>query len=297
MRSRRITFHVCCATALFLSRACGISVASDGASVTVTVNPSSTRPISPYIYGINHASKIEGVPKALTLDRSGGNRWTAYNWENNASNAGSDYGYQNDDLVGSDSEAGSGVYSLIAEDRKRGMASIVTFQLQGLVAADTKGPVPTANPPDRTRFKKVVNEKKSVSDAPFTAKPPTSDDNVYMDEFMWAIDHEFAGDNVFGARPAKQPVFIALDNEPELWKSTHLEVQGPASVSVDSFRTSNAHCAAKQSSATVATLRPTKIDDSGESHRHCRSRSTRGSTERKAQAAAKIPESQSCWAT
>jgi len=235
MRSRRITFHVCCATALFLSRACGISVASDGASVTVTVNPSSTRPISPYIYGINHASKIEGVPKALTLDRSGGNRWTAYNWENNASNAGSDYGYQNDDLVGSDSEAGSGVYSLIAEDRKRGMASIVTFQLQGLVAADTKGPVPTANPPDRTRFKKVVNEKKSVSDAPFTAKPPTSDDNVYMDEFMWAIDHEFAGDNVFGARPAKQPVFIALDNEPELWKSTHLEVQGPASVSVDSF--------------------------------------------------------------
>jgi hypothetical protein len=235
MRSRTNAFHVWCATAFLLSRACGLSVASDGASVTVTVNPSSTRSISPYIYGINHASKIEGVPKALTLDRSGGNRWTAYNWENNASNAGSDYGYQNDDLVGSDSEAGSGVYSLIAEDRKKGMASTVTFQLQGLVAADTKGAVPTTNPPDRTRFKKVVYEKKTVTDAPFTAKPPTSDDNVYMDEFMWAIDHKFAGQNVFGTHPATQPVFIALDNEPELWKSTHLEVQGPTSVNVNTF--------------------------------------------------------------
>jgi hypothetical protein len=65
-------------------------------------------------------------------------------------------------------------------------------------------------------------------------------------------------------------------------------------VSADNFVISNAHCPAKHSSAAVATLRPTKIDDRGESQRHRRSRSTRGSTDRKAQAVAKTPESQSC---
>jgi hypothetical protein len=49
------------------------------------------------------------------------------------------------------------------------------------------------------------------------------------------------------------------------------------------------HCPAKASSATVATLRPRST--TGEFQRHCRSRSTRGSIDRKAQAAAKMPES------
>ena len=35
----------------------------------------------------------------LTINRLGGNRWTAYNWENNASNAGSDYNHQSDNYL------------------------------------------------------------------------------------------------------------------------------------------------------------------------------------------------------
>src|SRR2546423_1633597 len=108
--------------------ACSVSAETDSSSaraaVTVSVNAANKHPISPYIYGINIASKLEGVPTALTLDRSGGNRWTAYNWETNASNAGSDYLYQNDNSMGSNSEPGAGVSSLIAEDQKRGMASL-----------------------------------------------------------------------------------------------------------------------------------------------------------------------------
>jgi hypothetical protein len=205
------------------------------ATVTVTVNPASKRPISPYIYGINVATKLEGIPSGLTLDRAGGNRWTAYNWETNASNAGSDYLYQNDDSISRDSQAGAGVAELIADDRKKGMASLITFQLQGLVAGDTKGPVATTKPPDRKRFKKVVYEKKTASREPFTLKPSVTDDNVYMDEFIWALDRKFAGQNIFGKQPATQPVFADLDNEPELWKSTHLEVQGPTGVSSDDY--------------------------------------------------------------
>jgi hypothetical protein len=127
------------------------------------------------------------------------------------------------------------VSSLIAADQKKGVASLITFQLQGLVAGDTKGEVAMTNPPDRARFKKVVYEKKTVTNEPFTASPSVSDGNVYMDEFIWALDRKFAGQNIFGAHPSRQPVFADLDNEPDLWKDTHREVQGPASISSDNF--------------------------------------------------------------
>jgi Glycoside hydrolase family 44 len=235
MRLQRLTFLVFCVTPCLLMCACGVSTATDSAGVSVTVNPSSQHPISPYIYGINFASKVDGVPAGLTLDRSGGNRWTAYNWETNASNAGSDYLYQNDNSLGSSSEPGAGVSSLIAEDQKSGMASLVTFQLQGLVAGDTKGPVAVTSPPDKTRFKRVFYEKKTVTGEPFTSTPSVSDDYVYMDEFIWALDRKFAGQNIFGKQPSSQHVFADLDNEPELWKTTHLEVQGSTSISADDY--------------------------------------------------------------
>src|SRR5271163_973118 len=157
MRLHGFTFFIFCATPGLL-----LVCVSGRAAVTITVNPSSTHPISPYIYGINGASKVDGLPTGLTLDRAGGNRLTAYNWETNASNAGSDYLYQNDNGMGSNAEAGSWVSSFIAEDQKNGMASLVTFQMQGLVAGDTKGPVAVTNPPDKTRFKQVFYEKKTV---------------------------------------------------------------------------------------------------------------------------------------
>src|SRR5579862_910665 len=101
-----------------------IAATDAGASrvdVTVAVDPSNKHPISPYIYGINNASIIDDLPIALTLDRAGGNRATAYNWETNASNAGKDYLYQNDSSASSSSEPAAAVSALIAKDQKIGM--------------------------------------------------------------------------------------------------------------------------------------------------------------------------------
>jgi hypothetical protein len=56
-----------------------------------------------------------------------------------------------------------------------------------------------------------------------------------MDEFIWALDRKYAGQNIFGAKPATQHVFASLDNEPELWKTTHLEVQGKTGITTDSY--------------------------------------------------------------
>ena len=208
------------------------------ADVTITIDPAKTKLISPYIYGINFYNGVSGAPPMLTFDRAGGNRWTAYNWETNASNAGSDYFYQNDSYLSSSNVPGEAVRSFVAGDQGAGLASLVTFQLQGYVSADESGPV--ARPfPNLSRFKQVI-EKKSTKDAtPFTINPPTTDAYVYIDEFAWALDQKFPGQGIFGAAaglpgttPA-HPTFISLDNEPDLWNSTHEEVQGSTNISSD----------------------------------------------------------------
>jgi fibronectin type 3 domain-containing protein len=198
------------------------------ADVTITVNPANTHPISPYIYGTNFYGGNTAPQPNFTLDRDGGNRWTAYNWETNASNAGSDYLYQSDNYLSASNVPAEAVRSFIAGDQGAGLASLVTFQLQGYVSADEAGPVATPFP-NLSRFKQVI-EKKSTKDAtPFTINPPTTDAYVYMDEFAWALDQKFSGMNIFGSNPA-HATFISLDNEPDLWYSTHEEIQGSATV-------------------------------------------------------------------
>jgi fibronectin type 3 domain-containing protein len=204
------------------------------ANITITINPSLFKPISPYIYGINFYAGITGAPPLLTFDRAGGNRWTAYNWETNASNAGSDYRYNNDNYLSSSTVPAEAVRTFIAGDQSKGVASLVTFQLEGLVSADESGPVSVVSPPDLTRFKTVVDKKSTVSNVAFTSTPPTTDANVYMDEFVWALDQKFLGMGIFDTS-STHPTFISLDNEPELWNSTHLEVQGSTAVTSDSY--------------------------------------------------------------
>src|SRR5215831_9857789 len=67
-----------------------------------------------------------------------------------------------------------------------------------------------------------------------------------------------------------------------------------APVECESLNSKSAHCDAKASSAIVATARPRKTEENGESHRHVRSKSTLGRIERYAQAATKRPDNMSC---
>ena len=189
--------------------ACGSGGSSGGGGgggsapdVTVTINPASTQPISPWIYGIN-AGTIPNIPK-VTITRLGGNRWTAYNWTTNASNAGSDFNYESDNFLSSSGVAGEAVTPTIAADIAGGMATLMTVQLQGLVSADENGPVSIANPPDLTRFDPVVDQKSTVSAAPFTTTPLTTGP-VFMDEFAWAMNQDFLGTGIFGGSTATPP--------------------------------------------------------------------------------------------
>ena len=59
--------------------------------------------ISPHIYGINQYGNDLSKVTATSV-RQGGNRMTAYNWENNASNAGSDWKYSSDNNLSNSDE-------------------------------------------------------------------------------------------------------------------------------------------------------------------------------------------------
>ena len=205
------------------------------ADVTITVDPTKTKAISPYIYGTNFYSGNTSPQPNFTFDRDGGNRWTAYNWETNASNAGSDYLYENDAYLSSSTTPAEAVRSFIAADQGAGLASLVTVQLQGYVSADESGPVATPFP-NLSRFKQVIYKKSTKDATAFTLTPPTTDAYVYMDEFAWALDQKFFGQGIFGASPT-HPTFIDLDNEPDLWNSTHAEVQGSTNISSSNFVT------------------------------------------------------------
>lgn len=189
------------------------------ADVLITVNTTTgVRAISPWIYGMNSYGRYANMPGHLTLNRLGGNRWTAYNWETNASNAGSDWGpYSNDTYLGGGSTPAGAIP--LALDRANGVATLMTVQMQGYVAADTAGNVNIGDPAHlATRFKQVVFKKPTA----FADSPLTTDAFVYMDEQLNYLKSHLPSD-LFTS--ASAPLFINLDNEPELWGDTHAEIQ------------------------------------------------------------------------
>ncbi|HET6438518.1 MAG TPA: glycoside hydrolase family 44 protein [Anaeromyxobacter sp.] len=218
------------------------TAANDTPTVTVTLDPAHPVPISPYIYGVNGLAADSANPPHLTFDRQGGNRLTAYNWENNYSNAGSDWGpFSNDNYMSSSTVPAEAVRAFIAGDRAVGAASLVTVQMQGYVSADGNGLVDMSGGDAglasrlAARFKAVVWKKSTVSGAAFTVSPPTTDAHVYMDELAYALDQKFSGAGIFSSSPTVAPTFVSLDNEPELWNSTHEEVQGTTPEGSDDY--------------------------------------------------------------
>ncbi len=175
--------------------------------------------ISRFIYGMNGWDPTVR-PKNLTLSRSGGNRMTAYNWETNDSNAGNDFHNQNDNFLGGDTEPNGAVRPGLEAARAAGAGMIVTMPIIGYVSADHLGNGDVANTPNyiNVRFKQSQARKGSA----FSASPDTTDAFVYQDEYIHFLDAKYPG--AFAA--ANNPLMIDLDNEPDLWQSTHARLRG-----------------------------------------------------------------------
>ncbi|HEX7241284.1 MAG TPA: glycoside hydrolase family 44 protein [Longimicrobiaceae bacterium] len=193
------------------------------ADVRFTLDARSQHPISRFIYGVNSYAKWDGItlPANLTLGRQGGNRLSAYNWENNASNAGSDWNYQNDGYMGGGDVPGEAVRQEVAGTLAKGAGVIVTVPMLGHVSADKRGPVGTDEAGLATRLATRFRETRARKGSAFSLRPDTADRQVYQDEFVWWLNQTFPG----ARSDAQRPIFYTLDNEPDLWHGTHEEVR------------------------------------------------------------------------
>ena len=181
--------------------------------MNVTVDLKGTRKeISPLIFGVNQYTADLKDVKAMAV-RQGGNRMTAYNWETNASNAGSDWKHSSDNNLSDSDSPADCVQVLSAQAAKHGVNyKLTTLQLAGYVSADKNGPVSEAEKAPSDRWNKVVLTK----NAPFADTPDLTDGVVYMDEYVNYIINKL-GDS-------QSPTGIqgySLDNEPVLWNDTH----------------------------------------------------------------------------
>lgn len=208
------------------------TIATPGAVIPPSTPPASNvtfaidstqdaRPISRFIYGLNGWDPAQR-PANLTLSRSGGNRMTAYNWETNASNAGADWFNQNDDLLGGGNTPNGAVAPGIVSARNAGAGIVVTMPTIGYVAADKNGGGDVNQTPNYldVRFRRSLARKPTA----FSLTPNTADAFVYQDEYINFLDSTYPG----AFAHATTPIFISLDNEPDLWHTTHARLRGDA---------------------------------------------------------------------
>lgn len=213
-------------------------------------------PISPTIYGVNYPDSGFGdwlnewdkYHDGFTLAREGGNRFTAYNWETNASNAGNDYYFENDDYLGKSNEAGWTVKQFLKHVQEVGAAALITVPTLGYVAADKDNNRDGGKDVNSTRDYIHKRFVKSVARKPggrFANPPDIADGIVYEDEFVHWVE---------STKSSKSTVWYSLDNEPDLWHSTHLRLMPVAPNYADIIRNSIEYASAIKDVAPKALV-------------------------------------------
>ena len=186
------------------------SPSQDG-PLTFRINTARQHAISRFIYGVNAASDRAAwagttPPAELPFDRMGGNRLSAYNWETNASNAGSDYQFHNDRYLSASTVPGEAVRARAAATFARGAAFLATVPMLPYVAGDACGcDVGTSDAGRNTRLA-----------AHFRPNAPAR-----AEAFVRWATRTFPGATGDTARR----LMFSLDNEPDAWHATHKEIE------------------------------------------------------------------------
>ncbi|MFZ4462167.1 MAG: glycoside hydrolase family 44 protein, partial [Patescibacteria group bacterium] len=191
--------------------ATAVIVTPPGTPLTINVDANKNRTaISPYIYGRNFGS---GNAENFAAVRLGGNRLSGYNWENNASNAGSDWYNSSDSYLGDSNVPGKTITDFHDANQQMGAPySLVTLQMAGYVARDKNGPVYANETAPSARWDEVIPAKGSA----FSLTPDLGDHKVYMDELVNMLSKKYGKSTATGGIRG-----YALDNEPGLWVGTH----------------------------------------------------------------------------
>src|SRR5262249_8439539 len=205
-----------------------------GGLVPLRLDPAAaTRPISPLIYGIAAADASVLQRLGATLDRSGGNPSSRYNWvAGHDWNAGRDWEFRNVNYTGRSGSAADDFGEATLGARA---APLLTVPTLGWVARDDNNSTRSTNvpagggPPVRPGSDAIAgydpsNNRAATSLPSFARKngslldhPDPNAPAVYQDEWVHHLVDRFgAGQN--GVR------YYAMDNEPDLWSTSHTDV-------------------------------------------------------------------------
>ncbi len=229
-----------------VSRRLGPAAAPPPSSVTITVDATRIlRPISPLIYGVAHANPDQLLTLGAQLNRWGGNPNTRYNWVNSAWNAARDWEFRN---YGNDSgapvSAGSTTDQFVKDNLSVGAETVLTLPAMGWVARNTDkqaqsigvpsdGGPPIAPDSDAIAGYDPSDNRQRTSVQSFARKqtafvdtPEQGDGPVYQDEFVQHLVTRFGAASDGGVR------YYVVDNEPDLWSTTHTDVH-PVQMSYD----------------------------------------------------------------
>jgi len=199
------------------------------APVTVSVDVAAKRhAISPLIYGSNFAGAAASDLN-VSLNRSGGNAMTRYNWKQNATNRGFDWYFLS---VPEDGPAtpGASINTFVRDNKAAGARSMVTVPLIGWVAkinADrsytwsfsvAKYGAQQYTEPGRPDAGNGVRPDGSLitGNDPNDANVPTN--VAFMKGWIQQLVNTFGPASSGGVR------YYGLDNESSIWHSTHRDV-------------------------------------------------------------------------
>ncbi len=220
----------------------GFASLASAQTVTFSINTSQTSSISPYIYGINGTINSGGFNN-LTLTRAGGNRWSAYNWTNNYSNAGNDWYYENDNALSGSTTPAAAVAGTITNAMSTSAPALLTIPMVGYVSKDASGgnwDVRMTSAGSNVLDPNWLSDRMMPSQAAKPDGPASFSTNsgtlhaqttVYQDEYVNYLKVNYP--SAFTAN-STSPIWFDLDNEPDLWTGTHAEARPIVAGSVTS---------------------------------------------------------------
>ncbi|GHJ26065.1 endoglucanase [Streptomyces hygroscopicus subsp. sporocinereus] len=214
--------------------------AADGPALTVDAT-TGRHAIDPHIYGINFADESLARELRLPVRRWGGNATTRYNYQLDAYNAGADWYFENlfYDNGTEKLPDGSEADKFIEQNRRTGTDTVLTVPMSGWTTAARNA---------ACGFSIAKYGPQKGSDAQWR---PDCGNGVKSDgtqvtgndpaDTSVAAGPEFTGDWVrylkraYGSADNGGVRFYNLDNEPDLWHSTHRDVH-PDGAGYDELR-------------------------------------------------------------
>jgi hypothetical protein len=200
------------------------------APVAITVNAQSNRiPINPLIYGVAFATSNQLADLNFTLNRSGGNNETSYNWQANAHNLDADYYFES--YPDASATPGATADAFVANSKAAGADAMITIPM---VAWSPKlGPgrsilysySVSKYGPQTSTDKYLNNAGNGISvtnNTPITWNDPNDAyfpiDSSYQQGYVQHLMTQWGSSTNGGVR------YYIMDNEHSLWSSTHQDI-------------------------------------------------------------------------